>query len=169
MTPHIEHHPGHHHADHNPAEGIYEDYDPGGAIHEDHDHGAKHSEDSGYCAKFHKESDSLASGRKGSCCVSDNEDKSAEALVAENLMALSITVSSLGETIEMLVQKAASMAYHIIATEEILSEIAVKTGLDLAQVNARIRAKINAGTENMGYSDLAIDVAASIASPHPRL
>jgi hypothetical protein len=60
------------------------------------------------------------------------------------------------------------MAYHIIATEEILSEMAARTGLDLAHVNARIRAKIAAGTDNLGDANYAVDVAASIASQVPR-
>jgi hypothetical protein len=68
----------------------------------------------------------------------------------------------------MMVQKMERMAHHVIASEEILAEIVAANGLNLARVNARIRAKIAAGTDNNGNSNLAIDVAASIASPLPR-
>jgi len=68
----------------------------------------------------------------------------------------------------MLVQKVESMAYHIIATEEVLAEVVATSGLDLARVNARIRAKIADGTDNQGDSSRAVDVAASIASPIPK-
>ena len=89
-------------------------------------------------------------------------------LVEENFKALSKVVDALSSTLEMLVQKAESMAYHIIATEEILAEVVEKNGLNLARVNARIRTKISIGTDNYGNSNQAIDIAASIASPLPR-
>lgn len=96
------------------------------------------------------------------------KEKSADELVEENFAALSEVVASLGTTIEMLVQKLESMAYHVIATEEILAEIVASNGLNLPLVNARIRAKIAAGTDNNGNANPAIDVAAAIASPLPR-
>jgi len=93
---------------------------------------------------------------------------SGEELVVANFATLSTLVEALGETLEMLVQKAESMAYHIIATEEILAEMVAANGLNLAQVNARIRAKIAAGTAGLVDPARAIDVAATIASPPPR-
>lgn len=96
------------------------------------------------------------------------QDMSGEELVIANFATLSTLVEALGETLEMLVQKAESMAYHIIATEEILAELVAANGLDLAQVNARIRKKIAAGTANLVDPARAIDVAATIASPQPR-
>lgn len=96
------------------------------------------------------------------------KEKSSDELIADNFTALSKVVASLGTTLEMLVQKTESMAYHIIATEEILAELVVANGLNLVNVNARIRAKIAAGTDNHGDANRAIDVAASIASPLPR-
>lgn len=96
------------------------------------------------------------------------EVKNSEDLVAENIAALSNVAASLEVTMEMLVQKVAGMAHHIIATEEILAELVASNGLNLARVNARIRAKIAAGTDNSGNPNPAIDVAASIASPLPR-
>lgn len=96
------------------------------------------------------------------------KEKSADELVEDNFAALSEVVASLGTTIEMLVQKLESMAYHVIATEEILAEIVASNGLNLPLVNARIRAKIAAGTDNNGNANPAIDVAAAIASPLPR-
>lgn len=95
-------------------------------------------------------------------------EKSSEELVIENFTALSELVESLSETLDMLVQKAESMAIHIIATEEIMAELVADNGLNLARVNARIRAKIASGTDNINDASRAIDVAASIASPLPR-
>lgn len=95
-------------------------------------------------------------------------EKSGDELVAENFAALSNVVDTLGTTLELLVQKMESMASHIIATEETLAELVASNGLDLARVNARIRAKIAAGTDNQGSASHAIDVAAAIASPLPR-
>jgi len=95
-------------------------------------------------------------------------EKSSEELVIENFAALSQLVESLSETLDMLVQKAESMAIHIIATEEILAEVVADNGLNLARVNARIRAKIASGSDNINDASRAIDVAASIASPLPR-
>ncbi|MDD2853793.1 MAG: hypothetical protein PHY09_18050 [Desulfuromonadaceae bacterium] len=146
----------------------HKEQNPGTGFNKGHNPDTEHEKDRSHCAKPHKENDHRADGHKEHWHENNNEDKSVEALVAENLMALSDTVASLGATIDMLVQKAASMAYHIIATEEILSEMAARTGLDLAQVNARIRAKIAVGTDNMGDANHAVDVAASIASQVPR-
>jgi hypothetical protein len=100
--------------------------------------------------------------------VKSNKDMSGEELVVANFATLSRLVEDLGATLEMLVQKAESMAYHIIATEEILAELVADNGLNLAQVNARIRTKIAAGTANLVDPSRAIDVAATIASPQPR-
>lgn len=90
---------------------------------------------------------------------------SGEQLVVENLSTLSSLVSTLSETLDVLVQKAENMAYHLIATEEVLAEVITSTGIDLARVNARIRAKIAKGTDSQGDPSKSIDIAASIASP----
>lgn len=94
--------------------------------------------------------------------------KNSEDLVIENFEALSQLVESMSETLDKLVQKAESMALHIIATEEILAEIVAENGLNIARVNDRIRSKVASGSENICDADKAIDVAASIASPLPR-
>lgn len=94
--------------------------------------------------------------------------KNEEELFVENLATLTGVVEALGETLELLVQKAENMAYHIIATEQVVAELVTSNGLDLARVNARIRAKIAAGTDLQVDSSRAIDVAAAIASPLPR-
>lgn len=94
--------------------------------------------------------------------------KISDELLADNITALSKVVKSLEVTLEMLVQKVESMANHIIATEEVLAEVVASSGLNLARVNARIRIKIAAGTDNYGSANQAIDVAATIASPLPR-
>lgn len=97
-----------------------------------------------------------------------HKEKSAEELVVENIAALSLVVTSLSETLEMLVQKTESIAYHIIANEEMLAELVADNGVNLARVNTRIRLKIAAGTDGIGNASRAIDVAAAIASPLPR-
>ena len=95
-------------------------------------------------------------------------DLSGEQLVVENLTTLSSLVGTLSETLDVLVQKVENMAYHLIATEEVLGEVVNATGVDLARVNARIRAKIAAGTDQQGDPTRAIDIAAGIASPQPK-
>jgi hypothetical protein len=93
---------------------------------------------------------------------------SGEELMVENLATLSSLVRTISETLDVLVQKVENMAYHLIATEETLAEVVATTGVDLAQVNKRIRTKIANGTDRAGDPSRAIDVAASIASPLPR-
>lgn len=95
-------------------------------------------------------------------------DLSSEQLVVENLSALSSLVGTLGETLDVLVQKTENMAYHLIATEEVLAEVVTATGIDLARVNARIRNKIANGTGSQGDPSRSIDIAAGIASPLPK-
>lgn len=95
-------------------------------------------------------------------------DLSSEQLVVENLSALSSLVGTLGETLDVLVQKTENMAYHLIATEEVLAEVITATGIDLARVNARIRNKIANGTDSQGDPSRSIDIAAGIASPLPK-
>jgi hypothetical protein len=93
---------------------------------------------------------------------------SGEQLVVENLSTLSCLVSTLSETLDILVQKTENMAYHLIATEEVLAEVVTATGIDLARVNARIRAKIANGTDRQGDPSRSIDIAAGIVSPLPK-
>lgn len=95
-------------------------------------------------------------------------DLSSEQLVVENLSTLSSLVGTLGETLDLLVQKTENMAYHLIATEEVLAEVVTATGIDLARVNARIRAKIANGTDSQGDPSRSIDIAAGIVSPLPK-
>lgn len=95
-------------------------------------------------------------------------DLSSEQLVVENLSALSCLVGTLGETLDVLVQKTENMAYHLIATEEVLAEVVTATGIDLARVNARIRSKIANGTDSQGDPSRSIDIAAGIVSPLPK-
>ncbi|MSN27471.1 MAG: hypothetical protein GJV46_16650 [Geobacter sp.] len=108
------------------------------------------------------------SKEKSTVPTSKNQVKSSEELVIENFAALSQLVASLSETLDMLVQKTESMAFHIIATEEVLAEIVANNGLNIARVNSRIRAKMATTSDNAGDANRAIDVAASIVSPLPR-
>ncbi len=109
-----------------------------------------------------------ATAPKKSAPSTASKELTADELLAANLGTLTTVVGTLSETLDMLVQKVESMAYHIIATEEVLAEVVATSGLDLARVNARIRAKIADGTDNQGDSSRAVDVAASIASPIPK-
>lgn len=95
-------------------------------------------------------------------------EKNSEELVVENFAAMSQVMASMTETLDMLVKKVESMACHIIATEEVLSEIVADNGLNIVRVNARIRAKFSTETDIVSDASRAIDVAASIASPLPR-
>lgn len=95
-------------------------------------------------------------------------EKNNEELVVENFAAMSQVMASMTETLDMLVKKVESMACHIIATEEVLSEIVADNGLNIVRVNARIRAKFSTETDIISDASRAIDVAASIASPLPR-
>lgn len=95
-------------------------------------------------------------------------DKNSEELVVENFAAMSQVMASMTETLDMLVKKVESMACHIIATEEVLSEIVADNGLNIVRVNARIRAKFSTETDIISDASRAIDVAAAIASPLPR-
>ncbi|OGU15428.1 MAG: hypothetical protein A2076_04310 [Geobacteraceae bacterium GWC2_53_11] len=97
-----------------------------------------------------------------------NKEKNGDELVVDNIAELSKVVSTLSATLDLLVKKAEGMAYHIVATEAILAELVTANGLNLARVNARIRAKIAAGTDSNGDANQAIDAAAAIASPLPR-
>ncbi len=81
---------------------------------------------------------------------------------------MSQVIISITETLEMLVHKIESMAYHIIASEEVLAEVVADNGLNLGNVNERIRAKFAAETDSGSCANKAIDVAATIASPLPR-
>lgn len=96
------------------------------------------------------------------------DDKSPEDLVVDNFAALTQVVESLSETIEMLVEKAESMAFHIIAMEQMLAELVAENGINLARVNARIRLIVPPGTQHLANAGKSIDLAAAIASPLPR-
>jgi len=100
--------------------------------------------------------------------VSAVREITGEELVIENFAAMTRLVETLGETLELLTQKAESMAYHIIATEQLLAELIADNGINLAGVNGRIRQKIASGTDGTCDPSKAIDIAASIASPLPR-
>lgn len=96
------------------------------------------------------------------------QDKSSEELVMDNFAAMSQVMASMTETLDILVKKVENMACHIIATEEVLSEIVADNGLNIARVNARIRARFATETDIINDANRVIDVAATIASPSPR-
>lgn len=87
-----------------------------------------------------------------------------EELVSANLTGLTRTVGNLGETMDILVQKMESMAHHIIAIEAILGDVISSEGLNLTNVNDKIREKIDSGTDGLGVADKSLKVAAEIIS-----
>jgi hypothetical protein len=92
-----------------------------------------------------------------------------EQLMVQNLSGLTKALAGLSSTVEAHVQKTASIANHVIAIEELLAELVAMTGVNLARVNNRIRARIASGTTEVGAAEMAIDCAASIAAPSPRI
>jgi len=118
----------------------------------------------GHGTEHNKERNPGTEKNKEHCSGTNNKEKISDDLVEESFATITTTVASLNATMEMLVQKLASMAHHIVAMEEILTEIISENGLSLSTVNARIRARIAASTDNQGDSTMAIDAAASIAS-----
>ena len=98
----------------------------------------------------------------------NTNDMSAEELVVENFATLANALEILSKTLDLLLQKTENMAFHIIATEEVLVELVADNGINLANVNERIRAKIALSTDRQVNPNMAIDVAAAIASPRFR-
>jgi len=90
-------------------------------------------------------------------------------LLQENLTALTQALATLSATVEAHVQKTANIASHVIAVEELLTEIVSVTGINLADVNSRIRKRIISGSIDTGAADLAIDCAATIATRRLRI
>jgi len=92
-------------------------------------------------------------------------------LLQENLTTLTQALATLSTTLEAHVQKTANIASHVIAIEEVLTEIVSVTGVSLADVNSRIRKRIikDSADDDAGAANLAIDCAAAIASRRLRL
>ncbi|MDR2861664.1 MAG: hypothetical protein LBV07_03845 [Syntrophobacterales bacterium] len=91
------------------------------------------------------------------------------ALLQENLTALTQALAALSATVEAHVQKTANIASHVIAVEEMISEIISVTGINLADVNNHIRKRIVKDAIDAGAADLAIDCAATIATRRVRI
>ncbi len=92
-----------------------------------------------------------------------------EQLMVQNLSGLTQALAALGSTVDVHVRKTASIANHVVAIEELLAELVALTGVNLVRVNNRIRARIASGTDEVGAAEGAIDCAASIAAPLPRI
>lgn len=91
--------------------------------------------------------------------------ESMEELIASNITSLTDGLSKSTETIDLLAKKVTSMACHVVALEALLAEVIRLTGVDLAQVNQRIRSRIASDTDTRTDSEVVIDIAATIASP----
>jgi hypothetical protein len=151
-------HGSEHHKEHNPGTGYYRGHEAGTEHEKEECHGSRHHKAHGSCAGHHNEHDS----DHETCTVPEDH------LIEANLQEMTKTIASLHATIDMLVQKTASIAYHTIASEEILAEIVATSGLNLVRVNERIRGRFAAAADDMGDFNLAINIAAAIASPLPR-
>jgi hypothetical protein len=90
-------------------------------------------------------------------------------LILENITLMTQQLKALTETVDSHLLKTASIANHVVALEAILAEVISMTGVDLVNVNSRIRARVASATGIPGSADLAIDVAAYIAAPKPRI
>jgi len=90
-------------------------------------------------------------------------------LLQENLTTLTQALATLSATVEAHVQRTANIASHVVALEEMLAEIVSVTGVNLADVNSRIRKRIISGNIDTEATDLAIDCAATIATRRGRL
>lgn len=95
-------------------------------------------------------------------------EKTADQLIADNLSSLTKAVRMNGENVALLIEKLESIACHIVAIEEILSETVTVTGCDIVKVNRRIRERIATGTDNLGDSSRPVDVAAALVSAFSR-
>ncbi len=90
-------------------------------------------------------------------------------LILENITLMTQQLKTLTETVDSHLLKTASIANHVVALEAILAEVISMTGVDLVNVNSRIRSRVASATGIPGSADLAIDVAAYIATPKPRI
>jgi len=90
-------------------------------------------------------------------------------LILENITLMTEQLKTLTETVDSHLLKTASIANHVVALEAILAEVVSMTGVDLVNVNSRIRSRVASSTGIPGTADLAIDVAAYIAAPKPRI
>lgn len=90
-------------------------------------------------------------------------------LVAGNIASLTQGLAKSSDSIDLLAQKATSMACHIVALEALLTEVIAITGVDLARVNSRIRGRMGTQADTVAAdADVVVDLAAAIASPPPR-
>ncbi len=90
-------------------------------------------------------------------------------LILENITLMTQQLKTLTETVDSHLLKTASIANHVVALEAILAEVVSMTGVDLVNVNSRIRSRVASASGIPGSADLAIDVAAYIAAPKPRI
>ncbi len=94
--------------------------------------------------------------------------KTADELIADNLSSLTKAVRMNGENVALLIEKLESIACHIVAIEEILSETVTVTGCDIVKVNRKIRERIATGTDSLGDPSRAVDVAAALVAAFSR-
>lgn len=90
-------------------------------------------------------------------------------LISENITVMTKQLEALTITVDSHLLKTANIANHVVALEAVLAEVVSMTGLDLVKVNNRIRSRIASAAAEPGSADLAIDLAAYIAAPTPRI
>jgi len=108
---------------------------------------------------------------KGPAAKSEAKSSPAELdrLISENITVMTKQLESLTMTVDSHLLKTANIANHVVALEAILAEVVAMTGLDLVKVNSRIRSRVASAAAEPGSADLAIDLAAYIAAPSPRI
>jgi hypothetical protein len=92
-----------------------------------------------------------------------------DSLILENITIMTKQLEALTLTVDSHLLKTANIANHVVALEAVLAEVVSMTGLDLISVNNRIRSRIASAAAEPGSADLAIDLAAYIAAPKPRI
>jgi hypothetical protein len=92
-----------------------------------------------------------------------------DSLILENITIMTKQLEALTLTVDSHLLKTANIANHVVALEAVLAEVVSMTGLDLISVNNRIRSRIATAAAEPGSADLAIDLAAYIAAPKPRI
>lgn len=107
----------------------------------------------------------MGSIKKDAAAVDVSKDDSFDELTAQNINAISSVIESNSETLDLLTSKVTSLACHVTSIEALLSEVIKITGVNLAEVNSNIRARVKAVDGDVASSNVVIDIAAALACP----
>ena len=107
----------------------------------------------------------MGTGKKVVAAKKVKEEENFEELTTKNIMEMTAILQASSETLDTLTGKVTSLACHVTALEALLSEVIKITGVDLMQVNAIIRSRINSVNGGASDSNAVIDIAAALACP----